>query len=220
MAAPPSTALDTVRADVVGSLLRPDVLKQVYARHGNSQAKAEELRVAVEKVNLILADTALAPNDGITAGSRTTPATVPAVRNACATARKLLDDFISHSPVAKNLTYADLASDEKFLAAARSIVAQAVPTAPLVPAEKRLPGKLFAADAKPTTDFLPLSYYKAAKASHAGPIKAMDQGFQFRGRFVFNADANDANVQDARSLGEADGETSAAGEQADRVHAG
>jgi hypothetical protein len=56
---------------------------------------------------------------------------------------------------------------EKYLAAARTTVGQAVPTAPLVPAEKRLPGKLFApADVKLTTDFLPLSYYKAAKASH------------------------------------------------------
>src|SRR5437867_8477273 len=74
------------------------------ARAELTQAAAEELRVPVDQVHLILADTALVPNDGITAGSRTTPATVPAVRNACATARKLLDDFISHSPVAKNLT--------------------------------------------------------------------------------------------------------------------
>jgi hypothetical protein len=57
---------------------------------------------------------------------------------------------------------------EKFLAAARTVVGQAVPTAALVPAEKRLPGKQFgAADAKLTADFLPLSYYKAAKATHA-----------------------------------------------------
>src|SRR5439155_26781560 len=56
---------------------------------------------------------------------------------------------------------------EKFIAAARTVVAQAVPTAPLVPAEQRLPGKLFGADPKsPAPDFLPLSYYKAAKATH------------------------------------------------------
>src|SRR5438046_1435971 len=43
---------------------------------------------------------------------------------------------------------------EKFLAAARSVVGRAVPTAPLVPAEARLPGKLFGpADAKPPADF-------------------------------------------------------------------
>src|SRR5262245_39416886 len=62
---------------------------------------------------------------------------------------------------------------EKFIAAARTIVAQAVPTAPLVPAEKRLPGRLFGpADAKgPTDGFLALSYYKAAKASHTHTIE-------------------------------------------------
>src|SRR5438552_4584337 len=92
------------------------------ARAELTQAAAEELRVPIEQVRLILADTALVPNDGITAGSRTTPATVPAVRNACAAARKLLEDFISHSPAAKKLTYADLASDEKFIAAAKQSV--------------------------------------------------------------------------------------------------
>jgi isoquinoline 1-oxidoreductase len=42
------------------------------------------------------------------------------VRQACAAARKLFDDFASHSPVAKKLTYADLASDEHFIDAART----------------------------------------------------------------------------------------------------
>src|SRR5262245_60091224 len=56
------------------------------ARAQLTQAAAEELRVPIEQVNLILADTGLVPNDGVTAGSRTSPSTVPAVRNACATA--------------------------------------------------------------------------------------------------------------------------------------
>ena len=57
---------------------------------------------------------------------------------------------------------------EKFIAAAQSIVGQAVPTAPLVPAELRLPGRRFGpADAKlPADGFLPLPYYKAATAAH------------------------------------------------------
>ncbi|MGB2823712.1 MAG: molybdopterin cofactor-binding domain-containing protein, partial [Phycisphaerae bacterium] len=55
-----------------------------------TQAAAEELRVPVERVRLIMADTALVPDDGITAGSRTTPSTVPAVRRGAATARRLL----------------------------------------------------------------------------------------------------------------------------------
>jgi isoquinoline 1-oxidoreductase subunit beta len=55
-----------------------------------AMAAAEELRVPLERVNMVLADTALGPDDGITAGSRTTPGTVPAVRRAAAAARELL----------------------------------------------------------------------------------------------------------------------------------
>ena len=55
-----------------------------------TQAAAEELRVPVEQVQLIMGDTQLCPDDGTTAGSRTTPSTVPAVRKGAATARELL----------------------------------------------------------------------------------------------------------------------------------
>ena len=55
-----------------------------------TQAAAEELRVGVAQIRLVMADTALVPDDGITAGSRTTPSTVPAVRRGAATARELL----------------------------------------------------------------------------------------------------------------------------------
>lgn len=55
-----------------------------------SQAAAEELGVGIERVQLIMADSAVVPDDGGTAGSRTTPSTVPAVRRACAAARLLL----------------------------------------------------------------------------------------------------------------------------------
>src|SRR5215207_3304894 len=54
------------------------------ARGQITQAAAEELRVPVERIKLILADTALVPDDGGTVGSRTTPSTLPAVRQACA----------------------------------------------------------------------------------------------------------------------------------------
>ena len=54
------------------------------------QAAAEELRVAPEGLRVMLADTAVTPNDGSTAGSRTTPSTVPVVRRACAAAREML----------------------------------------------------------------------------------------------------------------------------------
>ena len=54
------------------------------------QAAAEELRVAPEVLQVMLADTAVTPDDGSTAGSRTTPSTVPVVRRACAAAREML----------------------------------------------------------------------------------------------------------------------------------
>ena len=47
-----------------------------------AMAVAEELGVALAKVRVVLADTELCPDDGITAGSRTTPSTIPAVRKA------------------------------------------------------------------------------------------------------------------------------------------
>ena len=65
------------------------------------------LRVPIESITVILADTAMTPDDGGTSGSRTTPATIPSVRQACAAARKLLDDYRTreNKPEA---TYADL----------------------------------------------------------------------------------------------------------------
>ena len=54
------------------------------------QAAAEELRVTPESLHVMLADTAVTPDDGSTAGSRTTPSTVPVVRRACAAAREML----------------------------------------------------------------------------------------------------------------------------------
>lgn len=52
-----------------------------------AMAVAEEFGIPAERVRVILGDTELCPNDGITAGSRTTPSTIPAVREAAA-ARK------------------------------------------------------------------------------------------------------------------------------------
>lgn len=60
------------------------------ARSEIAMAAAEELGITVDRVRLIMADTKLVPNDGITAGSRTTPSTLPAVRKAAAAARALL----------------------------------------------------------------------------------------------------------------------------------
>ncbi|UCG56749.1 MAG: xanthine dehydrogenase family protein molybdopterin-binding subunit [Phycisphaerales bacterium] len=97
------------------------------ARAQLTQAAAEELRVTADEVHLIMADTSLVPDDGITAGSRTTPSTVPAVRRGAAAARELLtrlaaeqwqlktsaldvdDGTITHKATKRTMTYAQLA---------------------------------------------------------------------------------------------------------------
>jgi isoquinoline 1-oxidoreductase len=99
------------------------------ARAELTQAAAEELRLPPERVQLIMADTDLVPDDGITAGSGSTPRTVPAVRQGAAAARMLLVAFAAHqwavdaaavevrdgkaihAATQRELTYADLAAD-------------------------------------------------------------------------------------------------------------
>jgi isoquinoline 1-oxidoreductase len=58
-----------------------------------TQAVAEELRLPVDYVQVVMADTELCPDDGGTAGSRTTPSTVPRVRNAAAALYEKLANF-------------------------------------------------------------------------------------------------------------------------------
>jgi isoquinoline 1-oxidoreductase len=96
-----------------------------------TQAAAEELRVAVDRIQLLMADTGVVPDDGITAGSGTTPRSVPAVRQGCAAARALLvqlaadrwhiepgelqvrDGKVSKSGNGESFSYADLAGSEE-----------------------------------------------------------------------------------------------------------
>ena len=51
------------------------------------QAFAEELRVAVDNVDLVMGDTLLCPDDGGTWSSLTSPQTVPVIRQAAAAVR-------------------------------------------------------------------------------------------------------------------------------------
>lgn len=103
------------------------------ARAELTQAAAEELHVPASAVQLIMADTGAVPDDGITAGSGSTPRTMPAVRQGAAAARQLLIDYAANkwNVDAKNcelrdgkavhsnrsLSYADLAKDEEALKA-------------------------------------------------------------------------------------------------------
>ncbi len=58
-----------------------------------SQVVAEELRVPLEAIHLIMGDTDLTPFDMGTFGSRTTPTMVPELRKASSAARELLIDL-------------------------------------------------------------------------------------------------------------------------------
>ncbi|HVV73022.1 MAG TPA: molybdopterin cofactor-binding domain-containing protein, partial [Verrucomicrobiae bacterium] len=100
------------------------------ARAELTQAAAEELRIRPNQLTLVMADTELVPDDGITAGSRSTPSSVPAVRQGAAAARQLLIDFAAkqwniepgavtvnegkatHQPSGRTLSYAEFAADE------------------------------------------------------------------------------------------------------------
>lgn len=111
------------------------------ARAELTQAAAEELRVSADRVTLILADTALVPDDGVTAGSGTTPRTVPSVRAGAAAARELLvalacqqwdvksdsvevrDGRIIHPQSHRELSYGDLAAKDDLKSFAQPIAA-------------------------------------------------------------------------------------------------
>jgi isoquinoline 1-oxidoreductase len=97
-----------------------------------TQAAAEELRLDPARVRLIMADTALTPDDGMTAGSGTTPRTVTSVRSGAAAAREMLVDLaaerwkadratlrvqdgaITQEAKKRKITYAELAQADDF----------------------------------------------------------------------------------------------------------
>ncbi len=107
------------------------------------QAACEELSVGPEALRVMLADTAVTPDDGSTAGSRTTPSTVPVVRRACAAARELLlrtageewgldasrlrveSGAVVHA--GKRLAYADLARSKRLVATSDESVPRGAP---------------------------------------------------------------------------------------------
>jgi isoquinoline 1-oxidoreductase len=105
------------------------------ARAELTQAAAEELRVPASAIQLVMADTGAVPDDGITAGSGSTPRTMPAVRQGAFAARQLLVDYaakkwnveakdfevrdgrVIHADSKRSLSYADLAKDDEAMKA-------------------------------------------------------------------------------------------------------
>ena len=103
------------------------------ARCEVAMAAAEELRVPLERMQVVLSDTGLTPNDGMTAGSGTTPRTIPSVRQGAAAFRQLLVDHaakewdvdptalavadgkITDAASQKSLSYAELAKNEELV---------------------------------------------------------------------------------------------------------
>ncbi len=114
-----------------------------------TQAAAEELKVPADRVRLVMSDTALVPDDGMTAGSRTTPSTIPAVRQGAAAARSLLvtlaaeqwqvtpaglqvrQGVVTDPASQKTLTYADLAKAKDVAAAFEQTVGPDVTLTPV-----------------------------------------------------------------------------------------
>ncbi len=91
-------------------------------------AAAEELRVPLDQVQVVMADTDVVPNDGITAGSRSTPGTVPLVRRAAAAARELLASAAQRENRA--LTYKDLARSPELAKAYNAPLPEGVSVTP------------------------------------------------------------------------------------------
>jgi isoquinoline 1-oxidoreductase len=123
-----------IGADGVVTVMTSKVEVGQGSRTQLSQAAAEEFRLPIERIQLVMADTARCPDDGGTAGSRTTPATVPQVRRAAALAREILLDLASdklgvdraeltydggvfgHKESQKKITLAELAGDAELAA--------------------------------------------------------------------------------------------------------
>ena len=128
-----------IGADGVITVLTSKVEVGQGSRTQLTQAAAEELRMPVDRVRFIMADTAIVPDDGGTAGSGTTPRSVPAIRRGCAAARQLLidtaattfnvdakslsvrDGKVEGLGAGQQFSYADLASEKHSKALQREI---------------------------------------------------------------------------------------------------
>jgi isoquinoline 1-oxidoreductase len=131
-----------IGADGIITVLTSKVEVGQGSRTQLTQAAAEELRVPVERLRFLMADTAVVPDDGGTAGSGTTPRAVPAIRRGCAAARQLLidtaaaafnadakmlsvrDGKVEGLGAGQQFSYADLASEKHSKALQREVASE------------------------------------------------------------------------------------------------
>ncbi len=117
-------------ADGIVTVLTGKVEVGQGSRTQITQATAEELGLPIDRIRLIMAEVPRCPDDGGTAGSRTTPSTIPRVRSAAAALRQRLlayaterlgvprdqvsfSDGVFRSAGRPPLTLAELANDEE-----------------------------------------------------------------------------------------------------------
>jgi nicotinate dehydrogenase subunit B len=116
------------------------------SRTSLSQVVAEELRLPMTAIRLVMADTDLTPNDGGTSGSGTTPRTAPQLRRAAAAARELLIDLaaeqakvergslvvadgsVTHPPTGRSFTFGQLTKGKKLTKTIAEGLAVTAPT--------------------------------------------------------------------------------------------
>jgi isoquinoline 1-oxidoreductase subunit beta len=138
-----------INADGTFTVMTGKVEEGQGARTQITQAAAEELRVTPDKIRLIMADSSLVPDDGRTAGSQTTPSTLPAVRQGTAAARRLLaqrageqwrvspdaleiqNGTITNPATKQTLVYADLAKAPNIAAAFEQTIPSDVTVTPV-----------------------------------------------------------------------------------------
>jgi CO/xanthine dehydrogenase Mo-binding subunit len=90
---PPSYAWVRVGSDARATVITAMQDIGTGTRTAMAQIAAEELRVPLEQVDVVLGDSARGPYASISAGSSTTPSMGPAVRAAAADARQQIDDI-------------------------------------------------------------------------------------------------------------------------------
>jgi isoquinoline 1-oxidoreductase len=138
-----------INSDGIITVMTGKVEEGQGSRAELTQAAAEELQVDVDNIRLLMSDSDLTPDDGRTAGSRTTPSTVPAVRRGTATARELLrrlaaeqwkvdagvlnvkDGTITNRKTKKTISYADLAKSQNVAEAFKQTIPSDVTLTPV-----------------------------------------------------------------------------------------